>query len=124
VAATLTLDGDGDSLLIEIAVNDFGWSLCYLLGEERTYLGAETAGHLLPRLLHAVQDVTRDWPPDGELGGHQDAHQEPVTLTGRIRLSPERRWQWQELLTEALHDYSLNRARQAAITGEIAEVLK
>ena len=151
MAKTLTLEGEGGDLLVEVSINEAGWSLCYLLSDGRIYLGAESAAFLLSRLLDAVSDGVSPWPMDGELCGHQvryalslseahhvlyvaddgpdrllfwqNSHPEPMTLAGTIRLVPELRRQWHDQLTAAFYDYSLHRARQAAITKEITEIV-
>ncbi|MDQ2687309.1 MAG: hypothetical protein M3Y28_05525, partial [Armatimonadota bacterium] len=132
-----------------VAVNDLGWCLCSLMGNNRIYLGAETADYLLPRLLDAVDGRPGGVPPSGEIAGRsvhwalslseahhalyyadygpqrllfwQNAQQAPVTLVGTITLSPEQRRQWRAQLEAFLNNPPKNGAHQAAITKEIAE---
>ena len=143
MANTLILEGDGGSLMIELAVNDLGWSLCYMLAEECVYLGAWGADRILSNLQDVVQDEAYGWPPVGTLCGYpvrcafllseahhalyyaeagadrllfwQDAKQEPVTLVGTIRLSPEQRRKWQAQIQTALDDVAGGPVRQAAV---------
>lgn len=146
----LILEGNGGGLLIETAVNELGWSQCYLLGEKRVYLGAESADYLLPRLLDVVDGGITAYASTDEIEGRpvhwalslsevhhalyvaddgpdtllfwQDARKEPVAVVGTIRLSPERCRQWETHLRASLNNYQLNRSRQATIAKEIVEM--
>jgi hypothetical protein len=151
MAATLTLEGRGGSLIIEVAVSERGWSRCCLPGRERIYLGAETADVLFSKLLEAVAEDLPLGTALGRIHGYpvhwvlslseshyvlyvaddgaerlllwQDADQNPVSIAATLRLSFEQRRQWKNQIETALSRYLSARARQVAITKEIAEIV-
>jgi hypothetical protein len=124
-AKSLSLEGQGGALLLDLGLNELGWSRCYLVADRRIYLGAETLGYVVSKLLHLID--SEDAPILGEIDGvavrgglalaeahHvlyasanlpeltlfcQGAHAGPVRLVGRITLSPEQRAEWSTKLT-------------------------
>lgn len=53
---TMMLRGDGADLEVEAAVNDLGWTRCYLVCDKRTFLGADTLPYVVKGLLRALQE--------------------------------------------------------------------
>lgn len=124
--AKLILEGSGGNIELEINLNDLGWSKCYLVNGDRTYLGAETSSYICSRLLDELRDDVTHASYVGEINEHkvrgvlalsemhhvlycategssrilfwQDSHQSPVKLVGVIRISSEQRMRWREQL--------------------------
>jgi hypothetical protein len=133
VGNTITLRGNGADLEVDTAVNDLGWTLCYLVCGKRTFLGADSLPCVVKGLSRALQDNDDNTEqPAGEINGisvryalHlEEAHHSlyygeegntrllfwqadqhhPVTLVGVIRLSPSQRRQWTQALAGVLKE--------------------
>lgn len=127
----ITLKGDGIDLELDAAVNDLGWTLCYLICDRRIFLGADTLPHVVSGLLEALQDDNDNAEqPIGEINGTsvryalhlEEAHHSlyygteantrllfwqadqhhPIALVGVISLSSSQRKKWTQALAEAL----------------------
>lgn len=126
---TLSLPADSSSLVIE--TSDNGWAKCYLVADERTYLGADDIVTVLTRLRDAVDtqeslDFKDGWKLEGlpvawclslmevhhvlyvaedgldRVLFWQNARTSPVSIAGVMRLSPAMCQQWVEALGRVL----------------------
>ncbi len=53
----LVLRGADGDLLLEVAINQYGWTRCYLAnGQQNIFLGAETIGYIVTRLLEGLDE--------------------------------------------------------------------
>ena len=133
MGSRVVLKGNGADLELDAAVNDLGWTRCYLVTDNKILLGADGVEYVIAGLLRALQDTrSDDIQPDGEINGTrvryathlEEAHhslyygdvgderllfwqsdaRHPITLAGIIRLSSERRRQWQQQLDTLLYD--------------------
>jgi len=131
VMNTLSLSADSSSLVIE--TSDNGWAKCYLVAEERIYLGADDFSIITSRLSKALEQ--RGVPAAkvaGEIEGTpvawilslaeahhvlytgasgsgcllfwQDARTSPVSIAGVMCLSSVMRQQWVETLGRVLEE--------------------
>ena len=66
---TLALQEEGGVLSLEIVSND-GRCRCYLDADERIFLGADSARHIVSRLLGALGEDDELDPVAGQLGGY------------------------------------------------------
>ncbi len=127
----LSLPADSSSLVIENSDN--GWAKCYLVADERTYLGADDFSIITSRLLKALEQ--RGVPAAkaaGEIKGTpvawvlslaevhhvlyvaqdgsdrvlfwQNADADPLFIAGVMRLSPAICQQWVETLSRVLEE--------------------
>lgn len=128
---TLSLSADSSSLVIETSAN--GWAKCYLVAEERIYLGADDIVTVLTRLRDAVDtqkplDCPDGWILEGlpvawrlslaevhhvlyvaddgldRVLFWQNADADPVFIAGVMRLSPAIRQQWVQALSKVLEE--------------------
>lgn len=131
MVSTISLSADGSSLVVE--TSDNGWAKCYLVADERTYLGADDIVSVLTRLRNAVDtqkslDFKNGWKLEGlpvawclslmevhhvlyvaddGLGCvlfWQNARTSPVSIAGVMRLSSAQRQQWVQTLSEVLEE--------------------
>lgn len=130
-AQILVLQAESFSLVIEKESN--GWAKCYLLGNERTYLGADDFTVVVSRLHEALNRNTAfDGPAAGKIEGlpvawrlslfeahhalyvaddgadrvlfWQNAHGPTLFIVGVMRLSPSQSQQWVQTLSKALEE--------------------
>ena len=128
-AQTLVLQAGSLSLVIENEGN--GWARCYLLGDERIYLGADDFTIVVTRLHEALnRDTAFDGTAAGEIEGlpvvwrlslfeahhalyvaddgtdrvlfWQNAHGPALFIAGVMRLTPSQQQQWVQMLAKAL----------------------
>ncbi len=131
MVSTISLSADSSSLVIE--TSDNGWAKCYLVADERAYLGADDIVTVLTRLRDAVDtqksfDAEDGWKLEGlpvawclslmevhhvlyvaddglsRVLFWQNARTSPVSIAGVMHLSPALRRQWVVTLSKALEE--------------------